>query len=111
MLVGNHFAAASEANVSAIRRAASLLQTTAVAFGVFAKGMKVAHDGHAPSAAKFNVIAAQEIVLPVELPPRHVHVHATNSIVVVSWHFCKLRKNASAGTADAVGEISPNNSR
>src|SRR5437870_5610038 len=103
MLVGNHFTAASEANVIAIRCAASLLQTRAVAFGVFAKGMKVADAGHAPSAAKFNVITAQEIILAIKLPPRHVHVHATNSIVVVRWHFCKLRENTSTGTTDAVG--------
>src|SRR5450631_1214608 len=61
VLVGNHFTAASEADVDAIGVAASLLEADAIALSEIAHAVKFAHSRHGLPAAEFNVISAQEI--------------------------------------------------
>src|SRR5437763_13455093 len=108
LLVRDHFAPACEANVGSVGCAATLLQARTIAFVKFAKRMKLAYPGQCPATAKFDVITTQKFILAIELPPWHVHVHAANAVVVVRRHFGELRRNTSAATADAVGEVTPN---
>ena len=74
IFVGQHLAQGFHPNGGAVRAAAMLLQGGAVAFALIAGVVELLHHGHEAAAAGFDVIAAQEFVLAVELPPRHVHV-------------------------------------
>ena len=91
IFVGNHFTATGESNERAVLLLALLLQRRAVAFELVAQVIEVADARHVASAAKLDVIAAQELVLAIELPPRQVHMHAANAVVIVRRHFFELR--------------------
>src|SRR4051794_19034059 len=86
VLVGNHFAAAAESDMGAIILAAGLLQAYAVSFVLVADARELAYAGHISSPAHLNVIPAQEIILLAKQPPRHVHVHAPHTVVVMGRH-------------------------
>ena len=105
VLVRDHLAASGKANVGPVSLATLLLQTASVAFREFAKRVELPDAWQTPAASKFNVISAQELVLAIEFPPRHVHVHAANTIVIMGRHFGQLRKNPAARAAHAVGKV------
>src|ERR1700733_13298162 len=94
VFVGNHFAASAEADGRAVHAAAFLLEGGAVSLEFFAHMVKLPDPGHAKPAAEFDVVAAQKVILAVELPPRHVHVHAAYAIVIVAGHFFQLGKES-----------------
>src|SRR5437016_1964465 len=94
--VGNHFASAFKANVRPIHAAASVFESKTVAFKVFAHAIKFAHSRHSAAAIHLDVISPQEIILAIELPPRNVHVHPADSVVVMRRHFFELGKIASS---------------
>src|SRR5205085_6849140 len=102
--IGNHLATAFESDERPIDAAALLLQAHAVAFMFFAGVIEIADARHPASAVDFDVVSAQKFVLAVELPPRNVHVHSADAIVIVGWHLRKLWKVTSAGSPDRVGE-------
>ena len=54
--------------------------------------VKPAHTWHVASPAELDVIATRKIVLAVALPPRHIHVHAADAIIIVRTHCRQLRK-------------------
>src|SRR6266478_3995595 len=101
--VGEHFAAAREADGGAVDLAAALLQGCAVAFLVMAEPIEHSDARHVAAAPEFNVITAGEIVLAVEFPPRDVHVHSADAVVIVRRHFFELGEMTPAVTADGVG--------
>src|SRR6266852_3984144 len=103
--VGNHFAAAGEADVRAVDLASALLQAGAVAFFLATQFMKHADAGQFAPPAKFDVIAAGKIILAAEFPPRHVHVHAADTVVIVGRHLLELREVAITAAADGIGEV------
>src|SRR5258706_15707454 len=90
--VGKHFAAAGEVDVRAVDLASALLQLRAVAFFIVTQTMEHADAGHIASPAHLDVIAAGKIILAVELPPRHVHVHSADAVVIVRRHLPQLRE-------------------
>ncbi len=60
-----------------------------------------------PAPHQTRCDAAKKVILAVELPPRHVQVHAAGTMRIVGWHLLQLRKISARGTADGVGEIPP----
>src|SRR5450756_2080014 len=74
-----------------------------------------AHAGHAASAAEFDVIAAREghftgLLLLVE-PPRHVHVHAADAIVIGRRQIFEDRQIAVDRRADGVHDVLADHAR
>ena len=80
IVVGDHLAAPGEADERAVvaPRIFLVLLSVGTARELIRRG--IFHAGHAPPAAKFDVIAAGEAELAGDLllvePPRHVDVHA-----------------------------------
>src|SRR5262249_10244070 len=85
--------------------AALLLEINAIPFMLITYVFESAHSRHVAAASKLNVIAAQKFVFLAESPPRHVHVHAANPVVIVDGHVLKLRKISSEIATDGVGQI------
>ena len=92
VFVRNHFAASGKADVGSIH-AAGILSSAQTPYP--------SYSSHTPSNyptpafrvhPEFNVISAQEIILAIELPPRHIHVHPTDAVVIVRRHFFQLRE-------------------
>src|SRR6266850_2908666 len=84
--IGNDLATAGETDGGAVMLASALLQLGAIAFLLATQSIEHADAGHVESAAELDVVAARKIVLAVELPPRHVHVHSADAVVVVRGH-------------------------
>jgi hypothetical protein len=59
---------------------------------LLAYAVEAADTGHVASPAELDVIATRKIVLAVEPPPRHVHVHAADTVMIVRRHPGQLRK-------------------
>src|SRR5258708_3362222 len=110
IVVGDHFPSAAESNKRAVGSAAFLLQSGAVTFVLLAHVVEASYPGHIASAAEFNVIAAQEIVLLSEAPPRHVHMHAANSVMVVHRHILELREISGEIASNRIGQIATHHS-
>src|SRR5207244_10452353 len=104
--IGQQFAAARDADVCAVNLAGALLQLCAVTLFVVTESIKHAHAGHVRATPEFDVVSAREIVLAVKFPPRYVHVHSADAVVIVRWNFLQRRDVAVAVTTDGVGEIS-----
>src|SRR5581483_10547057 len=66
----------------------------------------MAESRHAASAAKLDVVAAEEIVLAVVLPPGHVKMHAADPIVIVRGHAFQLWEISGAVAADRIRQVS-----
>src|SRR5271165_705316 len=69
LFVGNHLAPSAESDHCAVGAAAFLLQAGSIAFVLSAHAVEAAHSGQVASAAKLNVISAQELVLLSKAPP------------------------------------------
>ena len=82
--------------------ASTLLAKRVTGLSTVAAFIELAKAGHFAAAAKFNVIAAREIVLPVELPPGNIHVHPADAIMIVRGHFLELRDNSPTATAHGI---------
>src|SRR5205814_10584911 len=82
IFVGNHFPAARKSDIGAVHASATLFQWRSVPLVFFANIIELTHHRHAPDASKLYVIAAQKVVLAVELPPWHVQMHPANPIVI-----------------------------
>ncbi len=67
--------------------------------------IELAYTGHVASSAELDVIATRKIVLAVGPPPRHVHVHAADTVMIVRRHRCQLRKISGYAGADGIGQI------
>src|ERR1019366_7069354 len=111
VFVGDHLAASVESDGCAVHAPALLLQRGPISFGSFTDIVKVADHGHLAAAAKFNVIAAQEVILAVELPPGHVKMHASGAVMIVGRNFFHLRKVAGAIAAHRIGQVTADGSR
>ena len=70
--------------------------------------LPVADARHAASTAEFGVIATQEVVFAIELPPRKIQVHATNAVVIVRGHFFQLREISASVAADGIHQVFAN---
>src|SRR5215472_799149 len=106
--IGNHFAPAGKADIAAVDFACALLYRKTIALFFLVQVVEHADAGHLAAAAKLNVIATREIVLAVEFPPGHVHMHAANTVVIVRGHFFKLREVTVTAAAGGVHEVFAN---
>ena len=106
--VGNHFASAFKANVCPVHAAASVLESKTIALEFSAYIIEFAHSGHAAATVHLDVVSPQEIVLAIEFPPRNIHVHPADAIVVMRRNFFKLGEIAATRGSHAVGEIPAN---
>src|SRR5712692_387952 len=104
--IGKHLAAAGKTDAGAVNLPRALLERGAVAFLVVAQAVEHADAGHAAAAPEFDVVAAWEIVLAVEFPPRNVHVHSAHAVVIVRRDFFQLREKTPAVAANRIGKIS-----
>ena len=82
-----------------------LLQRRSIALDVLAYPVQLAHAGHMASSAKLDVIAARKIVLVICSPPRHVHVHAADAVMIVRSHRGQLREISGDTGAHGIGQI------
>ena len=108
LLVGNHVAAAREADMRAILPADFVLERLSVTFMSLRDAVIAADLRHAEAAADLDVIAAREIlVLLVEFPPGHINVHAADAVAVVARHAFERRNVPREAVAHRVGEVAP----
>src|SRR5207302_9152501 len=84
IVVGNHLAAAREADGRAVVAAVLVFELLAVPAtgGVALDPSQDAVVGHVRAAPHPDVIAAGEVELPVFEPPGHVQAHAPHAVVV-----------------------------
>src|SRR5215468_4594495 len=103
--VWDHLAAPGESEIGAVLLPQALFQRESITFAVVAGIVEHANSRHVASAPQFDVIAAREIVFPIKLPPRHIHVQAADSIVVVWFDLFHTRNEPTAIAADRIHEI------
>src|SRR5438067_6423934 len=84
--IGNHFAAPCKPDAGAIGLPTLALERRTISLEVIANIVKFSNARQIASAAKLDGISAHKLVLAIDLPPRHVKVHATNSINIVWRH-------------------------
>ncbi len=72
--------------------------------------MEHADAGHLSSAAEFDVIAARKIIFAVEFPPRHIHVHSADTVMIMRRHLLQLWEVSGTIAADGIREISADRS-
>src|SRR5947208_606914 len=85
VVVGNHLAAAREADRGAVIAAIVVLELLAVA-AARRIALNPAHESvarHVRPAPDLDVVAAREVELLVLEPPRHVQMHPAHAVVVV----------------------------
>jgi hypothetical protein len=107
VIVGNHLAATLEVDRRAVVAAIVLLELHAVS-AARRIVMDPAHEprsGLANSAADFDVIPPGEIELAVVEPPRHVDVHATGAVFIVSRVILHRRDVAGNSGASRICDI------
>src|SRR5439155_22008394 len=88
VVIGDHFTTAGEADHRPPKPAIVVLEICAVATGAVIT-LDTGHESEgrrcAAAAAKFDVISAREVELLIVKPPRHVEVHAADSIFVMRY--------------------------
>src|SRR5579859_1644433 len=105
--VGNHFSSSGETNEVAIFAADVLLERRAIALMRIANSIERADARHMASPAKLDVVTTRKFILAIAPPPRHIHMHAADTIMVVRSHLSQLRKIPSHVAADRIRQIPP----
>ena len=108
--VGNHLAPSSKTNESTISLATPLFEPRAVTFKFRADRLKLPDTGHSLPSSKLDVIAAQEVILPIELPPGDIHVEASNAVVVMRRDLLELWEIADAPRPDRIHQVAAHDS-
>ena len=108
--IGNHLATAGKSDVRPVVVAALLLQRRPIALVFFADAGELAYTRHVPAAAELDVITAQKVILAIELPPRHIQVHATRTVMVVPGEHFQLREISACVAAYGISQIAADHS-
>ena len=72
---------------------------------LIAQVVVVSDARHAASTTEFGVVATKEVVLAIEFPPRQVHVHAADAIMIVRRHLLERGEISATIAADRVHQI------
>src|SRR5438093_958070 len=106
VVVGDHLAAAREADEGAVHLAVLLLEVRSIAAAHDAVGAgEDAGAGHSAPAPHLDVIPAWERHLLLVVPPRHVEVHPADAVLVVGGPFHEGREEPPHADAHGVHQI------